>query len=94
MMVSLRPIELFGVGLNVDYEGWRPNKGQTDKDGNVIEDRIYNTKDYDRTLVIHERTDMVAKKANRVLKKVLTDFLKLLSSVLILIMQKECVRQL
>lgn len=49
-------------------EGWRPEQGKTDKEGNEIEDRIYNRKDFDKKLVIEERTDAVAKK--------LTEFLK------------------
>ena len=32
--------------------------GKTDKDGNEVEDRIYNTKDYDKNLVIDERTKL------------------------------------
>jgi len=48
--------------------GWRPEQGKTDKEGNSIEDRIYNRKDFDRNLVIEERTDIDAKK--------LTEFLK------------------
>lgn len=64
----LAPYRVIRVGLNIDLEGWRPEQGKTDKDGNEIEDRIYNRKDFDRNLVIEERTDLVAKK--------LTEFLK------------------
>lgn len=64
----LAPYRVVRVGLNVDHEGWRPDKGKTDKDGNAVEDRIYNRKDYDRTLVIDERTDIVAKKVTEFLK--------------------------
>jgi type I restriction enzyme R subunit len=56
------------VGLNIDLEGWRPEDGKLDKDGNPIEDRVYNRRDFERTIVIDERTDTVAKK--------LTEFLK------------------
>ena len=42
-------------------EGYRPEKGQLDRIGNEIEDRIYNTKDFDRTLVLDGRTRLVAK---------------------------------
>jgi type I restriction enzyme R subunit len=56
------------VALNVDAEGWRPEQGKTDKDGNEIEDRIYNRKDFDKNLVIEERTDLVAKKVTEFLK--------------------------
>ena len=64
----LAPYRVVRIGLNVDAEGWRPNQGKTDIDGNPIEDRIYNRKDFDRNLVIEERTELVAKK--------LTEFLK------------------
>ena len=43
-------------------------KGKKDKHGNEIEDRVYNRKDYDRNLVIDERTDTVAKKVTEFLK--------------------------
>jgi type I restriction enzyme R subunit len=48
--------------LNIDLEGWRPPKGKLDKEGNPVEDRIYNRKDFDRNIVIDERTETVAKK--------------------------------
>jgi type I restriction enzyme R subunit len=56
------------VGINVDLEGWRPERGKNDKDGNPIEDRIYNKKDYDRSLVIDERTEVVSRKLSEYLK--------------------------
>jgi len=64
----LAPYRVIRIALNVDAEGWRPEQGKTDKDGNEVEDRIYNRKDFDKNLVIEERTDLVAKK--------LTEFLK------------------
>jgi type I restriction enzyme, R subunit len=64
----LAPYKVIRVALNVDAEGYRPEHNKTDKDGNLIEDRIYNTKDFDRNLVIDERTDMVAKKVTEYLK--------------------------
>jgi type I restriction enzyme R subunit len=64
----LAPYKVLRVALNVDAEGWRPAQGKTDIQGNEVADRIYNTKDFDRNLVIEERTDIVAKK--------LTEFLK------------------
>ena len=50
-------------------EGWRPDVGKKDKDGNEVEDRIYNTKDFDKNLVIDERTKIVAKKISEYLRK-------------------------
>lgn len=64
----LAPYKVVRVTLNVDAEGWRPDKGKKDKDGNLIEDRIYNRKDFDRSLVIDERTQIVAKKVTEFLK--------------------------
>ena len=65
----LAPYKVIRVGLNVDLEGWRPEEGKKDKDGQEIEDRIYNTKDFDKTLVIDERTKTVAKKISEYLSK-------------------------
>ena len=64
----LAPYRVIRVGLNVDLEGWRPESGKTDKNGAIVEDRIYNRRDFDKTLVIDERTETVARK--------LTEFLK------------------
>jgi len=65
----LAPYKVLRVGLNVDLEGWRPEIGKTDKQGLVVEDRVYNRKDFDRNLVIDERTQMVADKVTEFLKK-------------------------
>ncbi|WP_167618034.1 EcoAI/FtnUII family type I restriction enzme subunit R [Maribellus sediminis] len=64
----LAPYRVIRVNLNIDAEGWRPEQGKTDVEGNEVEDRVYNRKDFDRTLVIEERTKTVASK--------LTEFLK------------------
>lgn len=64
----LAPYRVVRVNLNVDAEGWRPEQGKKDKSGKEVTDRVYNRKDFDRNLVIEERTEMVAKK--------LTEFLK------------------
>ena len=58
----LAPYKVLRVGMNVDLEGYRPDKGKTDICGNLVEDRLYNRKDFDRNLVIDERTMLVAKK--------------------------------
>ncbi len=64
----LAPYRVIRVGLNVDLEGWRPPKGFLDKDGNIVEDRIYNRKDFDKKIVIDERRKLVAKKITELLK--------------------------
>jgi len=57
------------VHIDVDVEGYRPEAGKTDRDGNEIEDRLYNTKDFDRVLVIDDRTKLVAQKVSDFLKE-------------------------
>ena len=64
----LAPYKVIRVALNVDTEGYRPQQGKTDKEGNEIEDRIYNRKDFDKKLVIDERTDIIAQKVTEYLK--------------------------
>ena len=64
----LAPYKVLRVGLNIDLEGYRPDSFTKDKRGQEVEDRLYNIKDYDRTLVIDERTDLVAKKVMEFLK--------------------------
>jgi type I restriction enzyme R subunit len=64
----LAPYKVIRVTLSTDPEGWRPGKGKTDKAGNEVEDKVYNRKDFDRNLVIDERTDKVAQKVTEFLK--------------------------
>ena len=65
----LAPYKVIKVHIDLDVQGYRPERGDTDRDGNEIEDRIYNTKDFDRTLVIDDRTKLVAKKVSDFLKE-------------------------
>jgi type I restriction enzyme, R subunit len=58
----LAPYKVIRIDIDRDLQGWRPSTGQLDKRGQVIEDRIYNQKDMDRTLVLEKRTELVAKK--------------------------------
>ena len=64
----LAPYKVIRIGLDKDLEGWRPEKGQTDVNGVVIEDKEYNQKDYDRNIVIDDRTQIVAKRVSEFLK--------------------------
>ena len=63
----LAPFRVIKVTTNIG-DGWRPYKGQTDEDGNLIEDRVYNNRDYDYNIVIKDRTIEVAKEITRYLK--------------------------
>jgi len=65
----LAPYKVIRIGLDKDLEGYRPETGKTDKNGYVIEDREYNVKDYDRTMVLEQRTKVVAAKITEFLKQ-------------------------
>ena len=64
----LAPYKVIRIDLDKDLTGWRPEKGKQDKYGKDIEDRIYNQKDFDKTLVIEQRTQLVAWKVTEFLK--------------------------
>jgi type I restriction enzyme R subunit len=63
----LAPYKVIRVGLDKDLDGWRPEAGQTDKYGHLIEDREYNSKDFDRNLILERRTKAVAEKVTEFL---------------------------
>lgn len=65
----LAPYKVIKVHLDIDVEGYRPEKGEVDKQGQVIDDRIYNVKDFDRNIVIDTRTQRVAKWISDYLKQ-------------------------
>lgn len=64
----LAPYRVIRVLLDKDAEGFRPYLGQTDRFGNIIEDREYNITDFDRELVLEQRTKVVAKVVSNYLK--------------------------
>ena len=64
----LAPYKVVRIGLDKDLDGWRPENGQTDKYGQVIEDREYNDRDYDRDLILEKRTAVVAAKVTGFLR--------------------------
>jgi len=64
----LAPYKVVRIGLDKDLDGWRPEKGKTDKYGNEIEDREYNERDFDRNLILEQRTTVVASKITEFLK--------------------------
>ncbi|MCO6435252.1 MAG: DEAD/DEAH box helicase family protein [Nitrosomonas nitrosa] len=65
----LAPYKVVRIDLDRDLTDWRPDKGMIDKYGFEIEDRIYNQKDFDKTLVLEQRTQLVAKKITEFLKQ-------------------------
>lgn len=65
----LAPYKVIRIGLDRDLEGYRPEAGKVDKYGYEIEDREYNVKDFERSLVIDDRTRVIASKITEFLKK-------------------------
>lgn len=65
----LAPYKVIKVHIDRDVEGYRPEKGQLDRDGEEVEDRIYNIKDFDRNIVLDDRTKLTAGKITKFLKE-------------------------
>ncbi len=64
----LAPYKVIKVTLDIDTDGWRPPQGFKDKEGKLVEDRIYNRTDFDRQIVVEERRSIVAQKVTEFLK--------------------------
>ena len=64
----LAPYKVIRVDLDRDLAGWRPEKGAVDDLGQEMDDRIYNQRDFDRVLVLNERTKRVAEKVVELLE--------------------------
>jgi len=63
----LAPFKVINIRTNIG-EGWRPYKGQLDKNGQVIEDRIYTNNDFDYNIILEDRTYEVAREITEYLK--------------------------
>lgn len=64
----LAPYKVIRISTDVDAVGYTPEKGKLDKLGQLVEQRQYNTKDFDRNLVLEKRTKLVASKVWEYLK--------------------------
>ena len=64
----LAPYKVIRIVTDADALGYTPEKGKIDKHGQVIEQRQFNTKDFDRNLVLEKRTQLVASKIWEYLK--------------------------
>lgn len=64
----LAPYRVIRVNTDVDSDGYRPEFGKLDANGQLIEDRIYNRSDFDKRLVLQKRTEAVAKYVSDYLK--------------------------
>ncbi len=64
----LAPYKVIRIDIDRDVVGWRPSAGMTDKYGHLVEDRIYNQRDMNRSLVLEARDVLVAEKITAYLK--------------------------
>ena len=64
----LAPYKVIRYIIDSDVYGYRPAKGKLDEDGEIVEDREYGVKDFDKNLIIDERTKLVAEKITEYLK--------------------------
>ncbi len=65
----LAPYKVMKKFLDIDVKGYRPYPGQLDIHGNLLEDRIYTTNDFDKKLIVDSRTKEVAKQITNYLKE-------------------------
>ncbi|HJJ48852.1 MAG TPA: DEAD/DEAH box helicase family protein [Methanocorpusculum sp.] len=56
----LAPYKVIRVDIDKDLLGWRPRDGQKDRYGKPIADKVYKRPDFDKELVLDERTQLVA----------------------------------
>ena len=63
----LAPFKVINITTDIG-DGWRPRRGQLDKYGNPIEDRIYTNSDYDYNIIIEDRIQQVAAEITKYLK--------------------------
>jgi type I restriction enzyme, R subunit len=64
----LAPYKVVRIDIDKDIQGWRPPSGKRDVNGRLVEDRVYNQRDFDRSLVLGKRTELVAAKITEFLR--------------------------
>ncbi len=64
----LAPYKVIRIDLDRDLNGWQAKLGQRDKYGKEIPDRLFNQRDFDRSLFLEKRTELVA--------QIISDYLK------------------
>jgi type I restriction enzyme R subunit len=65
----LAPYNVKRIILDSDIYGYRPEKGKLDKFGKLIDDKDYQQKDFDKKIVLENRTKTVAKVISEEFKK-------------------------
>ena len=64
----LAPYKVIKIDIDRDIFGWTPPSGMSDDLGSEIEQRTYNQKDFDRILVLNQRTKLIAKRVMKYLR--------------------------
>jgi len=64
----LAPYKVIRVDLDSDLNGWKPKPGQRDNYGKELPDQVFNQRDFDRSLILEPRTELVA--------RIVSDYLK------------------
>jgi type I restriction enzyme R subunit len=64
----LAPYKVIRIDTDKDLDGYTPGEGKRDKHGQLVKNRTYQRKDFDRTLVLEKRTELVARKVTEYLK--------------------------
>ena len=64
----LAPYKVIRINIDKDLDGWRPSQGMTDLNGNLIPDVLFTQSDFEKNLVIEERTKLIARRITKWLK--------------------------
>ena len=65
----LAPFQVVNVHLDKDVDGWEPDPGEVDSKGEPIPQRLYTRDDFDRNLILRQRTLCVARVITEYLNK-------------------------
>lgn len=65
----LAPYKVIRIDLDKDVDGWQARRDELDRYGTPIPEGLYTARDFDRTLVIDERTKVVAWRVSEYLKQ-------------------------
>lgn len=65
----LAPYKVVRIEIDKDIDGYQPEPGQRDRYDVEIENRTYNQRDFDRTIVLDDRTQLVARKVTEFLRE-------------------------
>lgn len=66
----LAPYKVMRVLLDNDITGWRPVPGTVDDNGNAVEDRLYELKDINKSVIFPQREKVIAEKVLEYLEAV------------------------